>query len=143
MQNFIRLKQVVGRRTTNAKCRITVVDSQGWRVSGAAARLRRYRFHWLTDCWLAHRCFPLASVVSRLLSARTNAHANALTHTIAHLAGVTPLINGCDDVCNHGRVSRLCPRIVVAGDQARECNFFCLNAILLGPTASVTLLCAK
>uniref|UniRef100_A0A5K3FGW6 CCHC-type domain-containing protein n=1 Tax=Mesocestoides corti TaxID=53468 RepID=A0A5K3FGW6_MESCO len=62
---------------------------------------------------------------------------------MAHLAGLTPLINGCNHGCKHGRVSRLCPRIVVAGDQAREWNFFGLNETLLGPTASVTLLCAK
>uniref|UniRef100_A0A5K3FN30 Uncharacterized protein n=1 Tax=Mesocestoides corti TaxID=53468 RepID=A0A5K3FN30_MESCO len=58
---------------------------------------------------------------------------------MAHLAGMTPLKIGC----NHGRVSLLCPRIVAAGDQAREWNFFCLNNTLLGPTASVSLLSAR
>uniref|UniRef100_A0A5K3G5Y8 Uncharacterized protein n=1 Tax=Mesocestoides corti TaxID=53468 RepID=A0A5K3G5Y8_MESCO len=43
---------------------------------------------------------------------------------MAHLAGVTPSINGCNDVCNHGRVSLFCPRIVVAGDQAMVVVFF-------------------
>uniref|UniRef100_A0A5K3G005 HTH Mu-type domain-containing protein n=1 Tax=Mesocestoides corti TaxID=53468 RepID=A0A5K3G005_MESCO len=55
------------------------------------------------------------------------------------MAGATSVINGC----NPGRVSRFCPRIVVAGDQARERNFFCLIETFLGPTAPVTLLCSK
>uniref|UniRef100_A0A5K3G5D6 Transcriptional regulator n=1 Tax=Mesocestoides corti TaxID=53468 RepID=A0A5K3G5D6_MESCO len=58
---------------------------------------------------------------------------------MAHMAGVTPSVNGC----NPGRVSRFCPRIVVAGDQAMEWNFFCLIETLLGPTASVSLLRVK